>query len=100
LTSAAPDECRPIAGTRIWWAELRWIAQHEAVHHLDDLLLRRTRLGLVLPRGGQALLAQMRTLIQATLGWSDVQWDQECLRYQALIDRCYSLPASMKKGMP
>ena len=100
LTSAAPDECKPIAGTRIWWAELRWIAQHEAVHHLDDLLLRRTRLGLVLPRGGQALLAQMRTLIQATLGWSDVQWDQECLRYQALIDRCYSLPASMKKGMP
>lgn len=100
LASAMPSECQPIAGTRIWWAELRWIAQHEAVHHLDDLLLRRTRLGLVLPHGGQALLPQIRPLIQTALGWDDAQWEQECLRYATLIARCYGLPASMKKDAP
>jgi len=31
---------------------LRWAARAEAVSHLDDLLLRRVRLGLLLPGGG------------------------------------------------
>ncbi|NQD91697.1 glycerol-3-phosphate dehydrogenase/oxidase, partial [Pseudomonas sp. CrR25] len=41
-----------VAGTETLWVELAWAAQNELVLHLDDLLLRRTRLGLLLPQGG------------------------------------------------
>lgn len=96
VAQAHPEECTAILGTRIWWAELRWIAKHESVHHLDDLLLRRTRLGLVLPHGAQALLPQLPSFVQAELGWDDAHWQSECTRYQDIIARCYSVPASLK----
>jgi hypothetical protein len=47
-----------VAGTQILWAELVWCARHESVHHLDDLLLRRTRYGLILPQGVAKLTCQ------------------------------------------
>lgn len=100
MEQAQTDECIAIPGTRIWWAELRWIAQHESVHHLDDLLLRRTRLGLVLPRGAQDLLPRLQGLTQTTLGWDDARWHTECTRYQDLIARCYSVPATLKDPAP
>ena len=40
-------------------AECRWAARNESVLHLDDLLLRRTRLGSVLERGGEAMFSAM-----------------------------------------
>ena len=39
--------------------------------HLDDLLLRRVRLGLQLPEGGAALLPELRAICQEELGWDD-----------------------------
>ena len=84
LASAMPSECQPIAGTRIWWAELRWIAQHEAVHHLDDLLLRRTRLGLVLcPTAAKP--CSRKFALSCKLHWAGMMPDgeQERLRYGA-----------------
>lgn len=99
VQQARAAECMAIPGTRIWWAELRWIAQHESVHHLDDLLLRRTRLGLVLPHGAQALLPQIQPLIQTQLAWDDARWQAECQRYQDIIARCYSVPA-LKDATP
>ena len=48
---AQEGEMEPIPGTPILWAELRWGARAEGVIHLDDLLLRRVRLGLVAPKG-------------------------------------------------
>ena len=39
------------AGSNLLWAELCWACTHEDVRHLDDLLLRRTRLGLTVPDG-------------------------------------------------
>ncbi|MBT8765159.1 glycerol-3-phosphate dehydrogenase/oxidase [Metapseudomonas boanensis] len=74
------------------WAELAWAAQGELVLHLDDLLLRRTRLGLLLPAGAQAELQRIRTLCQPLLGWDDERWSSEVQQYQALWQRCYSLP--------
>ena len=75
------------------WAELAWAAEAELVLHLDDLLLRRTRLGLLLPGGGAALMPRIRTLCQARLGWSDRRWEDEERAYAALWQRSYSLPA-------
>jgi glycerol-3-phosphate dehydrogenase len=71
---------------------LRWAARAEGVVHLDDLLLRRVRLGLLLPRGAEALLPQVRAICQAELGWDDATWEREQAAYLALWHRCYSLP--------
>ncbi len=52
--SAWTADREAIPGTPYAWGELRWAARNEAVVHLDDLLLRRTRIGLLLPKGGAA----------------------------------------------
>ena len=82
-----------VAGSETLWAELAWAAEHELVLHLDDLLLRRTRLGLLLAAGAKAELPRIRALCQARLGWSDERWQQEEHEYLDLWRRCYSLPA-------
>lgn len=81
-----------VGATDTLWAELAWAAEGELVLHLDDLLLRRTRLGLLLAEGGRAELPRIRTLCQPRLGWSDARWQQEENDYLALWQRCYSLP--------
>ena len=80
-----------IAGSKTLWLELAVAARHEAVVHLDDLLLRRTRLGLLLPRGGLDHLAQIHELCQPHLAWSAARWEQELLHYRGLIQAHYSL---------
>lgn len=81
-----------VVGTDTLWAELAWAAGQELVLHLDDLLLRRTRLGLLLAQGAAAELPRIRALCQARLGWDDARWQQEEQDYLALWQRCYSLP--------
>jgi glycerol-3-phosphate dehydrogenase len=92
LEVAQPGELEPIAGTQILWAELRWAARSEGVVHLDDLMLRRTRLGLLLPKGGVTLLPNIRAICQPELGWDDVEWEAEEAEYLALWKKYYSLP--------
>ena len=79
-------------GTLTLWAQLRWGARVEAVQHLDDLLLRRTRLGLQLAGGALAIMPRLRAICQHELGWSDARWDAEQQRYLALWRRHYSVP--------
>lgn len=93
---AQPGELQRIGSTDTTWADLRWACQAEQVVHLDDLLLRRTRLGLLLPRGGEALLDRVQAIVQATLGWSEAHWRGERQRYLALIDACYGVPAQVE----
>lgn len=90
---AAADELAPIPGTEAVWAELRWAARAEAVLHLDDLLLRRVRIGLLLPQGGAALMPRIRTICQQELGWDDARWQAEAGRYVALWQASYNLPS-------
>ncbi|WP_420473544.1 glycerol-3-phosphate dehydrogenase/oxidase [Noviherbaspirillum sp. ST9] len=89
---APPDELTPIPGTETLWAELRWAARAEAVLHLEDLLLRRTRIGLLLRDGGAAHLSRIRRICQPELGWSDQRWHAEQDAYLALWQRHYGLP--------
>lgn len=96
LAASQPDELSPVADTPYLWAELRWAARAEGVVHLDDLLLRRVRLGLLLPQGGVHYLARIRAICQPELGWDDAQWEAEVAAYQALWQRSYSLP----EGVP
>jgi glycerol-3-phosphate dehydrogenase len=74
------------------WAELRWAARAEAVQRLDDLLLRRTRLGLQLKEGGMALMPRIRAICQPELGWDDARWEREQQDYAALWRSCHGLP--------
>ena len=89
---AGPQDFESIGGCGSLWAELRWAARAEAVVHLDDLLLRRVRIGLTLPNGGLDCLARLRATVQSELGWSDPHWEWEVNRYRDLWNRCYDLP--------
>jgi glycerol-3-phosphate dehydrogenase len=91
LQAAQPADLKPIDNTPSLWAELRWAARDEGVVHLDDLLLRRVRLGLLLPQGGAAHLDRIRSVAQPELGWSDERWAQEVSDYASLWNRCYSV---------
>ena len=100
LSAGARDEdLECIPGTQTLWIELPLAARHEAVEHLDDLLLRRTRLGILLPQGALALLERIRRLCAPHLGWSDARWDAEIARYHALVAAHYQLPDLSKIGL-
>ncbi len=73
--------------------QVRWVLDNEMVQHLDDLMLRRTRLGNLLPDGGATTLAGLRAQICAQLGWDEARWATELTRYQRIVQRFYSLPA-------
>jgi len=92
VAAAQPGELQTIPGTQTQWVELRWAARAEAVVHLEDLLLRRTRLGLLLRGGGVDWLPRIRAICQGELGWSDARWEREQADYQALWQSHYSLP--------
>ena len=89
LTDGARNQ-EEIPGTPYTWGELGSLASQEAVVHLDDLLLRRLRLGLLLPKGGEVHLDRVGEIIRRELGWSMERWNQEAADYRDLIQRSYS----------
>ncbi len=92
LLETNDEEIALIASTQFCLAECRWAAKHEAVIHLDDLLLRRTRLGLLLKNGAEQLFPQLAIICQQELGWDHQKWQDEVTRYQAIWKKHYSLP--------
>ncbi|QOY93137.1 glycerol-3-phosphate dehydrogenase/oxidase [Massilia sp. UMI-21] len=92
VDAAQGGELDAIPGTLTPWAELRWAARSERVHRLEDLLLRRTRLGIQLRGGARALLPRIRAICQPELGWTDARWDTEQAAYLALWQAHYGLP--------
>lgn len=96
LDAACAGELETIPGTETLWAELRWAARAEAVEHLDDLLLRRTRIGLLLRAGGQDCLPRIRAICQSQLQWTDERWNEEACAYTRLWRTHYSLPEAVE----
>jgi len=90
--SAEPDTLKPIDPLPQFWAELAWAAANEAVIHLDDLLLRRVRVGLLMAQGGLDDIERIRGLVQQPLGWSDQTWQAEVDRYRGIWQQSYHLP--------
>ncbi len=90
VASAPREELNPIASLPALWAELRWAARAEGVLHLEDLLLRRVRLGLLLPHGGRAWSERIRAIVQSELGWDERRWEGEWKNYLALWQQYYS----------
>ena len=96
LELAHDEDLAYITDSNTIWAEIRFAARHEQVIHLDDLLLRRTRLGLILPHGAMTPLisTRLKKICQQELGWDEQKWQQEVARYQDLWQRYYHLPAA------
>jgi glycerol-3-phosphate dehydrogenase len=94
ISGAPLSERAAIPGTSTCLAQVRWALQREAVVHLDDVMLRRTRLGLLLANGGEEVLGDIGTMAREICGWSGRQWDSETDRYLDIIRTYYTVPGS------
>jgi len=90
LECAQENENQHINSLPNLWSELRWTARTGAVEHLDDLLLRRVRIGLQLPDGASAEIPRVRAIVQSELGWDDAHWQAELARYVNIYQKTYS----------
>lgn len=86
-----------IETTETIWAEIIYAAEHGNICHLSDLLLRRVRIGLLLPQGGINILDRVESLCKPYLSWDSKRWYKEKKDYIRLWENYYS-PPSMKKG--
>jgi glycerol-3-phosphate dehydrogenase len=92
VSQAAAGELELLLDSGISLAELRWSLRNESVLHLDDLMLRRSRLGILLRDGGAELLDRIEPLCRECLGWDEERWAAERERYRDIIGRFYSVP--------
>lgn len=100
VATARQGEAEPVGESRTTWAELRWSARCEAVTSLADLMLRRTRVGLLLPRGGQQVLADVGVVCREELGWDGARWERERAAYVEPVRRCYAVPPGTSTVSP
>jgi glycerol-3-phosphate dehydrogenase len=85
------EEFKPVENSINLWAEIRWAARVEGIVHLDDLLLRRVRLGNLLPDGGLSLMERIKSIIADELNWGGDLWASELNQYIQLIEHNYSV---------
>jgi len=64
-------------------AEVAYAVTHEGARHLDDVLLRRTRLGIEEPGGAQASALEAAQVMAGLLGWGQTALQAELNRYLA-----------------
>jgi len=77
--AADERELRPLAeDLDLCAAEVRAHLRYGAARRLDDLLLRRVRIGLWQPARAAELAPALRPLLDAELGWDDDRYDAEC----------------------
>jgi glycerol-3-phosphate dehydrogenase len=62
------------------------------------LLLRRTRLGLLLPEGGAAIAGRIEALCRRDLGWDALRWGEEWKRYRTIHAGHYAVPGRDRSG--
>ena len=94
LNDASDAEQQTIETTDFCLAECRWAARNESVVHLDDLLLRRTRLGSLLERGGESLFPDIKKICTQELQWDAEKWQSELNRYRGIWLKYYYLPGA------
>jgi glycerol-3-phosphate dehydrogenase len=78
LLAKDPSELEPYPETEdVTPAELRAHLRFSAVLHLDDLLLRRARVGMWTPDRVPSLVPRLESLMKEELGWGGARWHQE-----------------------
>ncbi len=81
------SELRPVrAGLDLSAAEVRAHCRWGAVLHLEDLLLRRVRLGMWEPTTAVEILPQLRPILRRELGWSFRDWQREREQFQHALE--------------
>jgi glycerol-3-phosphate dehydrogenase len=90
ITNSDPSELTSIGSSPNLWAEIRWAARAEGIVHLEDLLLRRVRLGILLPAGGIEVIGKIKKIVKEELGWNENRWEMEFRNYKLLLERSYS----------
>lgn len=92
IEKANPEDLKPISGTPTLWAELPYVAKFESVRSLSDLLLRRVRIGLLLPDGGRTQMARIERLCRPALGWHRRRWQNEVNAYFLQRKKSHGFP--------
>ena len=82
-------DLEPVPGTETLWVELRWAAREGCVH-LDDILLRRTRLGLLAPSGCLDEADRIKDVVCQETGWDEDRWQAEIKAYADLWGATHS----------
>ena len=81
------SELRPLRpGVDLCAAEARAHCRWNAVLHLEDLLLRRVRLGMWDPETAVALLPALRPVLRRELGWSFKDWQREREHFHTALE--------------
>lgn len=88
LMTSENRQCIP--GTETLWAELAHGAAGEMVRHLPDLLLRRVRIGLLLPGGGFGMMDEIRRRLSPFLDWDEKRWADEIADYKKIWEQAHS----------
>jgi glycerol-3-phosphate dehydrogenase len=70
-------------------AEAVYAVTHEGARHLDDVLLRRTRIGIETRDGGQAAASRLVDLVGPLLGWDESTAADELESYRRLAQLEY-----------
>jgi len=92
VATAEPKDLAMVPGTFTLWAELPYLAKHEHIRHLADLLLRRVRIGLLTPGGGGTYIKRIRKLCRTSLPWDKKRWKKEIQMYRDQWNHSHALP--------
>ncbi len=98
IRDGSPKTLINIPGTDTLWAELPFAAAHESIYTLADLLLRRTRIGLLLPHGGRDFLNEIQAICRPVLPWDAEQWNMQKKQYLDLWESAHAPPGNLKEG--
>jgi glycerol-3-phosphate dehydrogenase len=86
LVRAHPGLARPLAeGHPYLRAEVAYAVTHEAALHVEDVLMRRTRLFIESADAGTAAAAEVSAIMGRLLGWSRRRRAAETRRYLDLV---------------
>jgi glycerol-3-phosphate dehydrogenase len=87
LTARRRSELRPLdPATDLCAAEVRAHLRWGAVLRLEDLLLRRVRIGMWQPELAPALLRRLRPIVRSELGWKSSRWRREEEEFTAALE--------------
>ena len=77
MNALGKNGCSAVPDTSSLWCELAYASANESVRHLSDLLLRRVRIGNLLPEGAKAHFDKIEEICKPRLSWNDEKWEKE-----------------------
>jgi len=86
----SPHLARPVEGASSYLqAELVYGVTHEGARHLEDVLMRRTRIAMETSDGGVGSAPAAAQLLAPLLGWDDATLAAEVEDYRVQVDLMY-----------